>query len=50
MATVQSMMRWRLSLAPQDMWGVMMQFLAFSSGLSPRMLLVFFHHQVYRLL
>ena len=36
-STVQSIMRWRLLREPQDMCGVMMQFLAFSSGLSARM-------------
>ena len=35
--TAQSMIRWRLSLGAQEMWGVMMQFFAFSRGLSPRM-------------
>jgi hypothetical protein len=28
---------WRLSFGAQEMWGVMMQFLAFKSGLVPRM-------------
>lgn len=32
--TVQSMIRWRLSLGAQEMWGVMMQFFAVSKGLS----------------
>ena len=37
LATAMSMMRWRLSLGAQEMWGVMTQFLAVSRGLSGRM-------------
>lgn len=35
-SAVASMIRWRLSFGAQEMCGVMMQFFAFSSGLSAR--------------
>jgi len=35
-AALVSIMRWRLSFGAQEMCGVMMQFFAFSSGLSAR--------------
>ena len=35
-SAVTSMIRWRLSFGAQEMCGVMMQFFAFSSGLSAR--------------
>ena len=35
-SAVASMIRWRLSFGAQEMCGVMMQFFAFSNGLSAR--------------